>query len=45
MEALNGATLLNEAIDRLRTSTIDLLLRKGANPNTKLKDSGNTVSH
>lgn len=45
MEAVNGATLLNEAVDTLRISTIELLLRKGANPNTKLKDTGNTVSH
>ena len=45
MEAINGHTLLHEAVDTLRLTTMELLLRKGININSKLKDSGNTISH
>lgn len=45
MEAANGETLLNEAIHSLRVSTIEMLLKRGVNVNSRLKDTGNTISH
>jgi ankyrin repeat protein len=45
MEAINGHTLLNEAVEMLRVTTMELLLRRGADINKKLKNTGNTISH
>jgi ankyrin repeat protein len=45
MEAINGHTLLNEAVEVLRVTTMELLLRRGADINRKLKSTGNTISH
>ena len=45
MDAINGETLLFEAVDCLKMTTIELLLSKGVKVDKRLTSNGNTVSH